>query len=871
MQTLRKIFTTTVTTAGFVLTFLAAMYIWGLTNDMYVNAATVVVTDRESFEAALQSAADCIEVSGDVTVGADTTTSGKMKPLVIPGGTTVTVAQSGGTIDFRCPLQLGGDGVVFKDITMQFSSSDALGSVPHKEIFLAGYSLTLDNVHTYLEGSAGSLGGFGGSEDELLPTVYAGAFEGTEAVGTNASLTVLNSNDDTMFEGIYMSHDSGDDSKVAYTGAATLTMDDGALVRGGVYTDKNTVSSAVNISADSIGQVGKAASFYGNANTILTFEKVKVSGAIIDGVKELVLDNGASVELEEACPALYNVTVKNSAILDCRSMLDMVITGDFAGGVYDSANDVDTTGSVILNVDGILTIEGTVSGNTVFDLAGYMSEGTYIIAGQTDEDDFILSEEDFVNGFYLYYEDGAWSVYNEFGVTVYDVEVKSFPAGIDINSMPVYGDEPSEDAPFCEVVWKDVNGKAIGSEDIIYTYMFYYDVIIIKSEYWDSDDESVLDIEDFSIPVLFVASEQYPDKYFLQAFSEESVIPAGKYKLLFSTESVENLATVADAKSYADYIAAEIEIEFYDSSNHEHSYTNGKCVCGEYADGMSAVVGHSLTLDGNIGVNFFIEMSDDIGEDAYIEFTLSDETILTVPVSSAGVEVQNGISCRRFTCEVAAKEMTGNITAQLIDGERQGTVFSYSVKQYADIITNDDSDKYVAAKALVQAMLNYGAYAQQYFGHNTTDMAADLTDVSAVTAETLKSFAKDTYSNDSVSLKVANLTLESETTLTLGFTLGTDVSVDNLTFRMGEEVVQPIDKGGYVCVVIDGIAADNLDNDYVVTVDDGKDVLTVTYNPMTYCYNVLKSDNSDKVTDDLKNVVRALYLYNQAANAYLDK
>ena len=56
----------------------------------------------------------------------------------------------------------------YSDIELVFSSSNSLNSVPHREIFLAGHSLTLDNVSTYLEGAAGSLGGLGGTEKELL-------------------------------------------------------------------------------------------------------------------------------------------------------------------------------------------------------------------------------------------------------------------------------------------------------------------------------------------------------------------------------------------------------------------------------------------------------------------------------------------------------------------------------------------------------------------------------------------------------------------------------------------------------------------------------------------------------------------------------
>ena len=120
--------------------------------------------------------------------------------------------------------------MIFQDIKVTFESSDALGSVPHREIFLAGHSLTFDNVKTYLEGGADLGGGFGGTEEELLPTVYAGGYTNTQ-IGNNASLTVRNSNSETMFQAVYMGHEAERDNKVPYLGTATVNLDTRVIVR----------------------------------------------------------------------------------------------------------------------------------------------------------------------------------------------------------------------------------------------------------------------------------------------------------------------------------------------------------------------------------------------------------------------------------------------------------------------------------------------------------------------------------------------------------------------------------------------------------------------------------------------------------------
>ena len=163
-----------------------------------VRSGGVTVKSPEEFMAALQNHQSPITVSGSITIGGAVSGDKRMLPVKIPGGTVIQ-GTDGSSIVSRSPIQLEGDNVHFQDIELNFNSTDAMGSVPHREIFLGGYSLTLDNVSTYLEGGGGASGGLLGSEKELLPTVYAGGFTGS-AVGSGASLTVTNSNDKTIFK-----------------------------------------------------------------------------------------------------------------------------------------------------------------------------------------------------------------------------------------------------------------------------------------------------------------------------------------------------------------------------------------------------------------------------------------------------------------------------------------------------------------------------------------------------------------------------------------------------------------------------------------------------------------------------------------------
>ena len=212
--------------------------------------------------------------------------------MKIPGGTVIQ-GTDGSSIVSRSPIQLEGDNVHFQDIELNFNSTDAMGSVPHREIFLGGYSLTLDNVSTYLEGGGGASGGLLGSEKELLPTVYAGGFTGS-AVGSGASLTVTNSNDKTMFKGIYMGHNAGSDNNVPYTGNAVLRLDAKAVVREEVDTSLNN-QAEINITGTK-DQTARVKQIYGNEDTALVISSVSAENVLIDNIGNITLKDKARSE-----------------------------------------------------------------------------------------------------------------------------------------------------------------------------------------------------------------------------------------------------------------------------------------------------------------------------------------------------------------------------------------------------------------------------------------------------------------------------------------------------------------------------------------------------------------------------------------------
>ncbi len=113
-----------------------------------------------------------------------------------------------------------------------------------------------------------------------------------------------------------------------------------------------------------------------------------------------------------------------------------------------------------------------------------------------------------------------------------------------------------------------------------------------------------------------------------------------------------------------------------------------------------------------------------------------------------------------------------------------------------------------------------------------------------------------------VTFEGATLSLKSETTLSLYFS-----STEELSFTCEDKSVELVatSVGNYKVVRIRGINAARIGDSFTVTVSKSSgESGTVTYSVLNYCYNVLSGDYDD----DLKNVVKSLYVYYKAAKAY---
>ena len=536
---------------------------------VYAQSDSVTVTSQSELESALNSGSTNIVISGSVTIAENSDET----PFMIPGGVTITGQDDNSGLVFRGAMQLAGDNVTFSGMQLHFISTDALQSAIHREIFLAGHSLILDSVDTYVQGGSGSgLGGFGGTEEELLPTVYAGAYKGS-SIGSKASLTINNAIDKTMLKGVYMSHD-GDEGKVAYTGDAEVLIDAKTTVREGIHSENSSQADIkIQGTSQSISASCKVSSFYGNDKTTLTLDKC-LCNADFTNIENIILDNEAGLSIISG--NLKNITIKNKSFLDITtygSSNFIEIEGDFTGSTSEQTDAylvTDNTRQLIIN--------GNVTGKTAIAIDNklfpkdYMSGCTYVTAaGKSSAGSFISLK----TGWILKYDiqdnnEASWTAQtgsDEQTKELARINIESAPDRVYLNNIFENDDYtiPDTDAAFY-IKCYDANDNIISGEDIEW---LTDNVVIIKTEYWEGTDE-YNDNTDWGNSIwLRTDLEQYPDTYFIEA--NESA-KAGTYTFLFLPEKYNitemndsgELSTVKDVKKLKDDILAEWKIEFTD-------------------------------------------------------------------------------------------------------------------------------------------------------------------------------------------------------------------------------------------------------------------------------------------------------------------
>lgn len=277
-------------------------------------------------------------------------------------------------------------------------------------------------------------------------------------------------------------------------------------------------------------------------------------------------------------------------------------------------------------------------------------------------------------------------------------------------------------------------------------------------------------------------------------------------------------------------------------SKYELNFENIE-VTAEYTFGKAA--GFSVSLAGDIGLNFYATLSADTDE-MTAQVTFKGETVTVKGVKTDKVAGNAFV----FRFPVAPKDYKENVAFVVTTLGGDTITATSSVKEYADKFAEGE-DGY----ALVQKMLAYCEAARVYFAAETVDTAKDFTADLTAFAATVSG------TDDDITVEGATLVLEDTTEIKLYFTCA---DLTGKTFKVGNSEVTPEAVTGVEnCYVLrlKNIVMKDIDELYDFTLG-GK---TVRYGALSY----VKATLEDKDTSiSLGNLVKTLYELNVAANAY---
>ena len=281
-------------------------------------------------------------------------------------------------------------------------------------------------------------------------------------------------------------------------------------------------------------------------------------------------------------------------------------------------------------------------------------------------------------------------------------------------------------------------------------------------------------------------------------------------------------------------------------------WTADKSVTAASTSVASKITGANVSLGESINVNYYANVPA-TASNVVMKFTFNDE------VTYVHATRTSATTCE-FTFEGIAPQCMGdNIKAELyVDGDKVDTKAEYSVLQNVNNVKNDSN------KALVEALLNYGAAAQKYAYYKTdalvnagleapvyeTIVNNDRT-VSAETVEGARFSAAGVYHANANKI-YAKVEAASAANLT--------VTINGKAAELEEYA------DGVYIVYTDDLKVTEFDKVFIFVLSDGTNSQTLTYSVNAYC--AVKQNADYAKTAEL---AKAMYAYGLSAEAYAAK
>lgn len=281
--------------------------------------------------------------------------------------------------------------------------------------------------------------------------------------------------------------------------------------------------------------------------------------------------------------------------------------------------------------------------------------------------------------------------------------------------------------------------------------------------------------------------------------------------------------------------------------------------------------GHQLVLTGSLGLRFRMSFPKGMSyEDGSMSFFVNGiEQIQPTPLIDDGKTY--------YTCYLTSLQMAETIEAVYTYGDNQTVSQTYSLEKYFNYFDEHPGEFDAATLKLIQAVANYGYYAQPYLVnlHNLGDKYAKITknypvtfDYQATLAETEKYAFSKSFGNSKVEAAAYKLSLDTDTILSIRIKVPAGTQLSAAAVFAGDSYGAHSEDGTTYIIEIPSIKATRLDE--MITVfgytndDDQNEKFSISVCPLSYVRSILKSNKSDEA----KNTVCALYEYYKAVKKY---
>ena len=301
----------------------------------------------------------------------------------------------------------------------------------------------------------------------------------------------------------------------------------------------------------------------------------------------------------------------------------------------------------------------------------------------------------------------------------------------------------------------------------------------------------------------------------------------------------------------------------------------------DYLDNKMAVdlKSASVNFDDSIGLNINMVIPDETLalEGAYVSCYIDRDVPVTKTFQFSDLKTvkKDGVSMRQFSLELVPKLYDTDviITVHKADGRkiklRAGETdytngYTYSVKKYCEkVLEVSDDDE---MKELARKLMLYGACTQKFL-HYKEDAVIDGSQLGGVTLDLLHNYNGSIRGSvPGIKLTAMSFMFVEKSAIRLKFRLDQG-KIEDYQFTAGGKKLEPVFDGNLYYVEINGIAAKNLADPYILKVTDRNgNSMEASYCGISYAYLLRKYDTSAGA----QNISAAMYKYYKAAHDYFN-